>query len=126
MVLTIFSMVLLSILFVGQVSRHLSSSVYSCLLLQVTGKLVDFESVGGIPDELSDRAAWTNGRLLNSTLGALEPGQFLYSIHVLLVYSHFVFRGYFPHPQQNLLYNGRDSGAGHRIRYFPAGGHHHV
>jgi len=48
--------------------------IYLLLVSQVAGKLVDFESVGGIADELSDRAAWTNGRLLNSTLGSLAPG----------------------------------------------------
>ena len=51
-------------------------SLYSVLTVvsQVAGKLVDFESAGGIPDDLSERAAWTNGRLMNTTLGSLAPG----------------------------------------------------
>jgi len=49
-------------------------SILVVSLKLVAGKLVDFESAGGIPDDLSERAAWTNGRLMNTTLGSLAPG----------------------------------------------------
>jgi len=37
-------------------------------------RLIDFEDVGGIPEDLSDATAWHNGRLLNETLNSLLPG----------------------------------------------------
>ena len=38
--------------------------------------LHNFLELGALPDELSDIAAWHNGRLLNETLAALKPGRF--------------------------------------------------
>merc|ERR1719348_1590510 len=40
----------------------------------VSSALIDFESVGGIPEDLSEVTAWHNGRLLNQTLNSLQPG----------------------------------------------------
>ena len=34
----------------------------------------NFLELGAFPDDLSDIAAWHNGRLLNDTLAALQPG----------------------------------------------------
>ena len=39
------------------------------------GRLIDFETEGGIPEDLSDRTAWTNGILMNKTLATLAPGE---------------------------------------------------
>jgi len=39
--------------------------------------LHNFLELGALPDDLSDIAAWHNGRLLNETLAALQPGDTL-------------------------------------------------
>ena len=43
--------------------------------VKVQARNVDFEAEGGIPDEASERVAWTNGILLNKTLNSLQPGE---------------------------------------------------
>ena len=45
--------------------------------------LHNFLELGALPDDLSDIAAWHNGRLLNDTLAELQPGQFLKFNHSL-------------------------------------------
>jgi len=37
-------------------------------------KLIDFEKIGGIPEDISEETAWTNGGLMNETLTSLLPG----------------------------------------------------
>jgi len=44
------------------------------ILKQASSRIVDFEAEGGIPDVITDSAAWHNGRLLNTTLALLQPG----------------------------------------------------
>jgi len=39
--------------------------------------ILNFQELGGLADDLTDVAAWHNGRLLNSTLEALESGETL-------------------------------------------------
>jgi len=43
-------------------------------LQQAAGRLVDFQTEGGVPGEVSEVVAWHNGRLLNTTLNMLKPG----------------------------------------------------
>ena len=43
-------------------------------LMCACGRVVDFEAAGGIPADNSVDVAWKNARLLNLTLGALQPG----------------------------------------------------
>lgn len=48
----------------------------------VGASVVDFITVGGIPDDDSLSTAWHNGQLLNATLNALEPGTtFVFTNH---------------------------------------------
>ena len=42
---------------------------------QAAGRLVDFQAEGGVPGEVSEVVAWHNGRLLNTTLNMLKPGE---------------------------------------------------
>merc|ERR1711970_1202420 len=48
--------------------------IFWILFFQVSGHLVDFETEGAMAEDLTDIAAWHNGRLLNETLGNLQPG----------------------------------------------------
>ena len=50
----------------------------------------NFLELGAFPDDLSDIAAWHNGRLLNDTLAALQPGlTFLSLLLSIFVQSHY-------------------------------------
>ena len=40
----------------------------------VNAEIINFEDIGGIPEDLSEDTAWKNGALLNETLAALMPG----------------------------------------------------
>ena len=71
---------------------------------QVAGRVVDFEIEGGIAEDLSDRAAWTNGILMNRTLAALEPGMKWDGVHVIRI---FVSRRSVADSKQNIPYDGR-------------------
>ena len=44
---------------------------------KIPAKVVDFENIGGVPDDMSERAAWSNGRLMNETFLTLLPGNHL-------------------------------------------------
>jgi len=44
------------------------------LFKEASSRIVDFEAEGAIPDVITDSAAWHNGRLLNTTLALLQPG----------------------------------------------------
>ena len=44
------------------------------LFLQVQSTVVDFQALGALAEDFSDRAAWHNGRLLNETWKTLLPG----------------------------------------------------
>ena len=44
---------------------------------KIPAKVVDFGKVGGVPDDMSERAAWSNGRLMNETFLTLLPGNHL-------------------------------------------------
>ena len=46
------------------------------LAISTNASLLNFLEVGALPNDLSDIAAWHNGRLLNDTLAALQPGGF--------------------------------------------------
>ena len=48
----------------------------SSFLVTTQASLHNFLELGAMPDDLSDIAAWHNGRLLNDTLAALQPGGF--------------------------------------------------
>ena len=48
--------------------------LFACVLHVVAGAVIDFEAVGGVPDDASEAACWKNGGLVNSTLGKLQPG----------------------------------------------------
>ena len=56
----------------------------SCLTT-TRATLHNFLELGALPDDLSDIAAWHNGRLLNETLAALQPGRFLKFNHSVCV-----------------------------------------
>ena len=51
------------------------------------GKVVDFEAAGGKAEDASESVEWSNGRLLNQTLGSLQAGDTLLvpnkSFHVM-------------------------------------------
>ena len=53
-----------------------SFAIYS-ISHKVSSRLVNFEAEGGTPDDNSERVSWSNGILLNKTLNALEPGNYL-------------------------------------------------
>ena len=73
----------------------LTKLVLSLLFSLTTGRVVNFEDEGGLPDDFANEVAWTNGRLMNQTLASLMPGMissvdsvnifylFLYSISFL-------------------------------------------
>ena len=44
------------------------------LAISTKASLLNFLEVGALPNDLSDIAAWHNGRLLNETLALLQPG----------------------------------------------------
>ena len=44
------------------------------LAISTNASLLNFLEVGALPNDLSDIAAWHNGRLLNETLALLQPG----------------------------------------------------
>ena len=41
------------------------------------GRTIDFQAIGGIPDDNTNATWWSNGALLNSTLGSLKEGDTL-------------------------------------------------
>lgn len=52
-------------------------NIFVFLLLAIpiiSGRLINYEEEGAIPDDESERASWTNGILMNKTLGLLQPG----------------------------------------------------
>ena len=48
--------------------------VFPILTCKVQGRIVDFEEYGGVAEDMSNERAWENGRLMNETLNALQPG----------------------------------------------------
>ena len=46
-------------------------------LAGLKARTIDFAGEGGLAEDMSDRAAWTNGILLNQTLALLQPGDTL-------------------------------------------------
>ena len=49
-------------------------SVLSLVFSLTSGRVVNFEDEGGLPDDFANEVAWTNGRLMNQTLASLMPG----------------------------------------------------
>ena len=52
----------------------LTKLVLSLLFSLTTGRVVNFEDEGGLPDDFANEVAWSNGRLMNETLASLMPG----------------------------------------------------
>ena len=52
----------------------LTKLVLSLLFSLTTGRVVNYEDEGGIPDDFANEVAWSNGRLMNETLSSLMPG----------------------------------------------------
>ena len=52
----------------------LTKLVLSLLFSLTTGRVVNFEDEGGIPNDFANEVAWSNGRLMNETLSSLMPG----------------------------------------------------
>jgi hypothetical protein len=45
-----------------------------CASCHLHADIINFEMIGGIPDDMSEDTAWINGYLMNQTLGILIPG----------------------------------------------------
>jgi hypothetical protein len=45
-----------------------------CASCHLHADIINFEMIGGIPDDMSEDTAWINGDLMNQTLGILIPG----------------------------------------------------
>ena len=52
----------------------LGKLVLSLLFSLTTGRVVNFEDEGALPDDFANEVAWSNGRLMNQTLASLMPG----------------------------------------------------
>lgn len=52
----------------------LTKLVLSLLFSLTTGRVVNFEDEGALPDDFANEVAWSNGRLMNQTLASLMPG----------------------------------------------------
>ena len=52
----------------------LGKLVLSLLFSLTTGRVVNFEDEGALPDDFANEVAWSNGRLMNLTLASLMPG----------------------------------------------------
>ena len=57
----------------------LTKLVLSLLFSLTTGRVVNFEDEGALPDDFANEVAWSNGRLMNQTLSTLLPGMLQYS-----------------------------------------------
>ena len=55
------------------------------LAISTKASLLNFLEVGALPNDLSDIAAWHNGRLLNETLALLQPGDLFDDDELMLV-----------------------------------------
>ena len=55
------------------------------LAISTNASLLNFLEVGALPNDLSDIAAWHNGRLLNETLALLQPGGLLNDDELMMV-----------------------------------------
>ena len=53
-----------------------TASLFSILYLlgRAESRLVNFEDAGALAEDMSNDAAWANGKLMNETLNALLPG----------------------------------------------------
>ena len=81
---------------------------------QASADVVDFLSLGALPDDLSDRAAWHNGVLLNKTLKELRPGT-----QVTLSQTVTSARRHAPLPKHDLPGDGRHRGQAPAVCSFP-------
>ena len=54
--------------------KRFRASALLLLIVVVTSEVVNFESIGGIPEARDLDTCWKNGRLLNDTLNRLLPG----------------------------------------------------
>ena len=55
------------------------------LAISTKASLLNFLEVGALPNDLSDIAAWHNGRLLNETLALLQPGDLFNAFSAILL-----------------------------------------
>ena len=55
------------------------------LAISTNASLLNFLEVGALPNDLSDIAAWHNGRLLNETLARLQPGDLFNDDELMMV-----------------------------------------
>ena len=55
------------------------------LAISTNASLLNFLEVGALPNDLSDIAAWHNGRLLNETLALLQPGDLFNDDELMIV-----------------------------------------
>ena len=55
------------------------------LAISTKASLLNFLEVGALPNDLSDIAAWHNGRLLNETLALLQPGDLFDDDELMMV-----------------------------------------
>ena len=55
------------------------------LAISTNASLLNFLEVGALPNDLSDIAAWHNGRLLNETLARLQPGDLFSDDELMMV-----------------------------------------
>ena len=79
-------------------------------LVTIQATIHNFLELGALPDDLSDIAAWHNGRLLNDTLAALKPGGFGDQTKTSIFAQtgkKIHFRGYFAAAQHDFPYDGR-------------------
>ena len=45
-----------------------------CSMCHMHADIINFETIGGIAEDMSEDVAWMNGNLLNDTLAVLKPG----------------------------------------------------
>ena len=55
------------------------------LAIPTNANLLNFLEVGALPNDLSDIAAWHNGRLLNETFARLQPGDLFNDDELMMV-----------------------------------------